>query len=90
MYLIAKVEFMKMSTPQEKAQCVSWFIETKSDIQTQRNFRPKYGRKPPTRPAIHYFTTNLPLVDMLERTWQEIEYRLDIVCATDGAHAEVY
>ena len=26
---------------QEKAQCVSWFIETKSDIHTQRNFRRK-------------------------------------------------
>ena len=25
----------KMTTPQEKAQCVSWFIETKSDVQTQ-------------------------------------------------------
>ena len=24
----------KMTTPQEKAQCVSWFIETKSDVQT--------------------------------------------------------
>ena len=29
-------------------------------------------------------------VDMLARTWQEIEYRLDIVRSTDGAHAEVY
>ena len=29
----------KMTTPQEKAQCVSWFIETKSDVQTQRNYR---------------------------------------------------
>ena len=29
---------MKMSTPQQKAQCVSWFIETKSDIQAQQNF----------------------------------------------------
>ena len=43
---------MKMSTPQEKAQCVSWFIETKSDIQAQRNFRRKYRRKPPARPTI--------------------------------------
>ena len=43
---------MKMSNPQEKAQCVSWFIETKSDIQAQRNFGRKYGRKPPARPAI--------------------------------------
>ena len=42
----------KMTTPQEKAQCVSWFIETKSDVQTQRNYRSKYGRDPPSRPSI--------------------------------------
>ena len=29
----------KMTTPQEKAQCVSWFIETKSNVQTQQNYR---------------------------------------------------
>ena len=29
----------KMTTAQEKAQCISWFIETKSDVQTQRNYR---------------------------------------------------
>ena len=42
----------KMTTPQEKAQCVFWFIETKSDVQTQRNYRSKYGRDPPSRPSI--------------------------------------
>ena len=42
----------KMTTPQEKAQCVSWFIETKSDVQTQRNYRSKYGRDSPSRPLI--------------------------------------
>ena len=42
----------KITTPQEKAQCVSWFIETKSDVQTQRNYRSKYGRDPPSRPSI--------------------------------------
>ena len=36
-----------MATPQEKTQCVSWLIETKSDKQTQRNYRTKYGRDPP-------------------------------------------
>ena len=41
-----------MTTPQEKAQCVSWFIETKSDVPTQRNYRSKYGRDPPSRPSI--------------------------------------
>ena len=43
---------MKMSTPQEKAQCVSWVVETKSHIQAQWNFRRKYGRNPPARPTI--------------------------------------
>ena len=42
----------KMTTPQEKAQCVSWFIKTKSDVQTQRNYRRKYGRDPSSRPSI--------------------------------------
>lgn len=28
--------------------------------------------------------------DILERTWQEVEYRLNIVRATNGAHVEVY
>ena len=27
---------------------------------------------------------------MLQRTWQEIEYRLDVLRATNGAHTEVY
>ena len=42
----------EMTTPQEKVQCVSWFIETKSDVQTQQNYRSKYGRDPPSRPSI--------------------------------------
>jgi hypothetical protein len=28
--------------------------------------------------------------DMLRRTWQELEYRLDVLRATKGAHIEVY
>ena len=42
-----------MVIPQEKAQCVSWFIETKSDLQTQRRYRTKYGKDPPSRSSIH-------------------------------------
>ena len=42
-----------MATPQEKAQRVSWFIETKSDVQTQRKYRTKYGRDPPSGTSIH-------------------------------------
>ena len=29
-------------------------------------------------------------VDMLENTWREIDYRLDVLLATKGAHFEVY
>ena len=42
----------KMTTAQEKVQCVSWFIETKSNVQTQRNYRSKYGRDPTSRSLI--------------------------------------
>ena len=28
--------------------------------------------------------------DMLENTWTEIDYRLDVLCAKRGAHVEVY
>ena len=70
----------------EKAQCVSWFIETKSDIQVQRNFRRKYGKKATCKPLSHHRDINdlqhrmikvvyRVTVDMLARTWQEIKYR---------------
>ena len=41
-----------MSSPQEKAQCVSWFIKTKSDIQAQRNFIARYVKRAPARQSI--------------------------------------
>jgi hypothetical protein len=28
--------------------------------------------------------------DMLENTWREIDYRIDVLCATKGSHVEVY
>jgi len=28
--------------------------------------------------------------DMLENTWREIDYQLDVLRATKGAHVEVY
>ena len=36
----------KMTILQEKVQCVFWFVETKSDVQIQRNYKSKYGRDP--------------------------------------------
>jgi transposase len=37
---------------QEKAQCVEWFIESKSDTQVQRNFKTNYNKNPPSRTTI--------------------------------------
>ena len=41
-----------MTTSQEKAQCVSSFIKTKSDVQSQRNFIAKYVKRAPARQSI--------------------------------------
>lgn len=39
-----------MATP--KAQCLSWLIEAKSDIQTRRNSTAKYGIQAPVHQSI--------------------------------------
>lgn len=48
---------LNMSTPQETVQCASRFIETKSDDQTQRNCRTKYGRDMTSHPLIRVMET---------------------------------
>ena len=47
--LAAKLEFIKMSTTLKNAHGISWFIDTKSDIQSQQSFRLKYGGESPAR-----------------------------------------
>ena len=37
--IVTKVKFMETSTLHEKAQCISWFTETKLYIQVQQSFR---------------------------------------------------
>ncbi len=41
-----------MATPQQKAQCVIWLIETNSVVTVRRNFRRSYGVDPPTDKTI--------------------------------------
>lgn len=50
--LLLNETLKKVAPPQEKAQCVSWFIEEKLKTQTQRNYRIKYGRHTPSHPSI--------------------------------------
>jgi hypothetical protein len=41
-----------MASPQERAQCVVWFSETKSPITVQRNNRHVFGKDPPNKKTI--------------------------------------
>lgn len=41
-----------MATPQQKAQCVIWLVETKSVTTVQRNFRREYGGSAPDPKSI--------------------------------------
>ena len=158
-------EPLKMSTPQEKAPCVAWFIQIKSDTHgnscvnsciTQEIYgdrdsvrqreewetknsnenidrvRQSFLRSPsksirtaalelelPCSPDItpldfflwgyvkdivyraqirditdlkQRIVNAIATIDeaMLQRTWLEIDYRLDVLRATNGAHIEVY
>lgn len=42
----------KMASVQAKAMCVLWFFETNSVITTQRRYRARYGKDPPSDNAI--------------------------------------
>jgi hypothetical protein len=47
-----------MANVRERKQCVACFIETKSGIQIQRNFRTKFNKDPPPRPSIRRWHKN--------------------------------
>lgn len=47
-----------MTTPQEKAQCVWWYVESKSPVTVQRQFRRQYGRDPPSKSCIMRWVKN--------------------------------
>jgi hypothetical protein len=90
-----------MATVQQKAMCILWFLKTKSVIKTQRRYRTQYGKAPPSDNAIQRWLKQFQETDtalaaietvtpqMLENTWREIEYRLDILRAMKDAHVEV-
>ena len=83
----------------EKGQCVVWYYVTKLPVTVQRKFRNECVKD-------KAFSTPVPDIinlkaritdafatiteDMLENTWREIHYRLDVLRAIKGAHVEVY
>ena len=92
------LEFLKMSTPQEKAQCAP--SGTSSPDTTPFNFllcgcvknTVCCTKDPDINDVNHRITEAIPTInaDMLRQTWREIEYWLDILRATNGAPIEMY
>jgi hypothetical protein len=48
-----------MSTPQEEIQCVLWLTELQFLTAVQRRVRKQYGRQPPTRESIRFWSNKL-------------------------------
>ena len=65
----------KMTTSQEKVKSVSCFIKTKSDVQTQQNYRTMDGRGPASHSSIrlwHKKFTEIGTVFDKGRSWRPI------------------
>ena len=91
-------EPLKMAARQEKAQCVAWLIQIKLDTNLDF-FLWGYVKDIVYRTQVRRITdlkqriiNAIATIDeaMLQRTWLEIDYRLDVLRATNGAHVEVY
>ena len=54
-----KCYIFKMADPLKKMQCIEWFIETKTDTQTQRNYQMKYMDSQPLVKAFVNYMGNL-------------------------------
>jgi len=84
----------------EKAQCVLWYHETKSqDITPLDFFLWRYVKDkvfstpvPDSTNLKARITDGIATVTehMSENTWKETDYQLDVLRATKGAHIEVY
>ena len=70
-------------TRNEKAFCVLESARTQSNKSVQRAFSRKFNKNAPTGAALETVTQ-----DMLQRVWQELDYRLDVCRVTGGAHIE--
>jgi hypothetical protein len=69
-----------MATQREKAFCVLEFHSTKSVVTVQREFRRKLEKDPPSDCKHDQL--------LLQNVWHDVEYRLDVCRATNGAHIE--
>lgn len=69
-----------MATPQQRAQCVSWYIDTKSTRQTQVKFQRRYREEPPEELEIGgWYQTFLETGTLVEAPDREQEIQVQII-----------
>lgn len=78
-----------MAAPQVRAECLAWYIYTKSDTQRNTKYEVRTKYEDELKHRVTAVITTIP-VDMLQIIWQEDEYRLDVVSAAKAVHVEVF
>jgi hypothetical protein len=58
-----------MASPQKKAQCVLWYVESKSVVTVQRNFRQVYRKDAPSDKSVRKWYQHFQETAML---WKDI------------------
>jgi hypothetical protein len=84
-------------TGDKKAFCVLQFAKTESVVTLQRRSRAKYHTEPSTDKTIREWYEKFEQSrclcgaihrEMLQRVWQELEYRIDVCRVTKGGYIE--
>jgi hypothetical protein len=87
-----------MVSKKEKSQCVLWYDVTILLVTVHRKFRNDFIKDKLFSIPVPYITNLKARItddfatiteDMLENTWRENDYQLDVLRATKGAHIEV-
>jgi hypothetical protein len=84
---------------EQKVFCVLQFPKTQSIVTVQRGFRTQYRTEPPTDKTVRDWYRKCEETGclcvakrtgshMLERVWQELDYRIDVCRVTKGGHIE--
>jgi hypothetical protein len=84
LYRLCRSIFLEMSCPDITPLDFFLWGYVKSSV-----FRTPVNRIDDLKTHIRNVILAIP-ADMLHRTWQELEYCLDVLHATKGAHIEVY
>ena len=85
-----------MAARGEKSFCVLEYHRNKCVVTVQSAFRSKYTKDPTTDKTIHAWYKRFTEIGclckqkalILTHVWQELEYSIDVCCATHDAHIE--